>query len=215
MVQAGFNQGYELFFVPREAARNKCAAQPERRNHRVDGLLFVDLALFGLAADIGRSGKLPFGKTVYPVVLDDVEHIQVSPQRVRELPKADGKRIPIAGYADAVKTLADRVRAGSNRGHAPMHGVDTVGRTQEISRCLRGTADSREFGDLVRRRIELEEGLNQCRADGIMSTSGTKRRDRALVVPHGESQTIPGLTRIVNPGLGDECHAAALCLTCS
>src|SRR5690606_30460423 len=96
------DQRHELLLVAREAPRDERAAQREGHLHGIDRRLTVLLALLRLRADIGRRGELPLREPVYAVVLEDVEHVEVSAYRVRELAETDRQRVAGAGDADDV-----------------------------------------------------------------------------------------------------------------
>ena len=140
VLEARLDERHELCLIARKASRNEARAKVHGEQHRVDGRLLVDLALFGLGTDIRRGRELAFGQAIHTVVLDDVEHVGVAADGVAELPETDGERIAVTRDADVVEVAVGGVGTHGDRGHAPVHRVETVRTADEIGRGLRGAA---------------------------------------------------------------------------
>ncbi len=80
-----------------------------------------------------------------------------------------------------------QVGAGQHAGHAAVHGIEAMAVAQEIVRRLRRTADAGELGHPVRFEREFETGLDQRRADGIVSAARAQRRDASFIIAVGDS----------------------------
>ena len=207
--QARLDQRHQLGLVAGKAARHEGRTRGKRRQHRVDRRLHVDLALLGLAAEVGRGGELALGQPVHAVVLDDVEHAHVAPHGVAELAQPDGQRIAVARHAEIVQVAVGRRGAGGDRRHAAVHGVDAVRLADEIRRCLGRAADAGEFHHAVRRQRQLPAGLHDGGSDRVVAAAGAQRGQRALVVTAAQPQRVAGQAGMVDLRLGDVGHAAA------
>ena len=73
--------------------------------------VLIDAAL-GLRAAVGGGGELALGQAVHAVVLDDVDHVDAAPQRVRELAEPDRGRVAVAGDAEIDQVAVGEVGAG-------------------------------------------------------------------------------------------------------
>src|SRR6516164_10530936 len=88
-----------------------------------------------------------------------------------------------------------------------MHAVEAVRLAEEIGRSLRRAADAGELGDLVRLEVELKAGLNDRRADRIVTAPGAQGRHRPLVIAVREAQSVGRELRVMQPGFGNVGHA--------
>ena len=206
--EAGLDQRHELFLVAGEAARHERRAERERQQHRVDRLLLVGLALLRLRADVRRRRELALGQAVDAVVLEDVHHVEVAADGVRELPDADRQRIAVARDADVAQVAVRRIGAGRDRRHAPVHRVEPVRAADEIGRRFRRAADAGQLDDALRRQRELEAGLHDRGRHRVVAAAGAERRHAALVVAAVEAERIPRQAGVRDFRLGDEAHAA-------
>ena len=118
-----------------------------------------------------------------------VEHVQVAPDGVAQLPEADRQRVAVAGDADVRQVAVGGVGAGGDRRHAAVRRVEAVRAAHEVGRRLRRAADARQLGDQVRRRIQLAEGAHDGRGDRVVPAAGAQGRHRALVVAHGQAES--------------------------
>ncbi len=165
MQQCRLQERHELILVPGEAARDIGGAKLQRHGDKIQRRVGVFRTLLALRALVGGRRELPLGEAVDAVVLDDIEHVDAAPDRMRELPEADRGGIAVARHAHIDEVAIGEIGAGQHRGHAPMHRVEPVRLAEEIGRRLGRTADARELGDAVRRQIELEARLHDRGAD--------------------------------------------------
>src|SRR6185503_12832544 len=100
------------------------------------------------------------------------------------------------------------VRAGQDRGHAAVDGVEAVRLPQEVVRSFGAAADAGELGDAVRLDGELPEGLDERGGDGVVPAARAEGRDLAFVVAAREAELVLRQRRVVELGLGKEGHAA-------
>ena len=68
----------------------------------------------------------------------------------------------------------------------------------------------RHLGDAVRRRGQLEAGLDDRGADRIVAAAGAQRRDRALIVAPRVAERVGRQSRVMELGLGDVGHQRGL-----
>ena len=80
-----FDDGHQLPFVAREAARDEGRAHQERERHGINRRISVGQSLFGRRAFISRRGELSFGESVDAVVLQHIDHVHAAAHHVREL----------------------------------------------------------------------------------------------------------------------------------
>ena len=206
---AGLDHRHQLVLVSGEAPRDERTPLSHGHLHRVDGLLLVDLALLGLGAHVRGGGKLPLGQAVDTIVLDDVEHVEIAAQRMRELAQPDGQGVAVAGDADQVEPAVGGAGAGGDGGHPAVDGVEAVGGVEKIRRRLRRAADAAQLGHLVRRNVQLEEGLDDGRGHRVVAAAGAQRGHAAFVVADGQPQCVAGQPLVDDLRFGDECHAAS------
>src|SRR5437899_2993371 len=83
---------------------------------------------------------------------------------------------------------------------------------EKIGRGLRRAANAGELGDLVRRDIELEEGLDDGGRDRVVAASGTQRRYRSFVVAMGVAELVLRQVGMVKPGFGQIGHTSSAML---
>ena len=93
--QRSLYQGNELFLVAREAARDLGRTETQCHAHRIDRFLSVWLTFLRLGTDVCGCRKLSFCQSVDSIVLNDVTHIEVTPDRVHKLPHTDGQGITV------------------------------------------------------------------------------------------------------------------------
>ena len=90
-----------------------------------------------------------------------------------------------------------------------MYRVESMALAEKIVRRLGRAADPGKFCEAVRLNIEFEAGLNDRRADGIMSAAGAKCRNRAFVITMREAERIFRQRGMMEFWLGDVGHSAA------
>ena len=90
-----------------------------------------------------------------------------------------------------------------------MHGVEPVGRAQEVIGCLGAATDARELGDPVGFDIELPAGLDNGGGDRVMTATGTQRGDPAFIVAPREPDLIALERRVMQDWLGDKRHTTS------
>src|SRR4029079_3212393 len=145
----GLYQRDELGLVAAEAARDEGGAHQQGQADRVDGGVLVGRALLRLAALVGGGAELALGEAVDAVVLEDVGHVHAAAHDVRELAEADRGGVAVAGDAQVDQVTVGEVRAGQDRRHAAVDGVEAVRVAEEVVGGLGAAADAGELGDLV------------------------------------------------------------------
>ncbi len=199
--------GTSWLLVAGERARDEGRAEREGEEDRIDRRLLVRFPLLRGRADVGRGGELPLGETVDAVVLQDVQHVHVAADRVRELPEPDRERVAVAGYPDVGQPAIGRRRARRHRRHAPVHGVEAVRLLHEVRRGLRRAADPAHLRGAMRLELQLPRRLHQRRRHRVVPAAGAERRHRPFVVAHGEPEAIGARAGVPHRGLGDGRHA--------
>jgi hypothetical protein len=96
-----------------------------------------------------------------------------------------------------------RLRAGSNRRHAPMHRIEAVRATEEVGWRLGRTAYTTHLRNVVRWYRQFEESLDDCGSHGVVATTGTKCRHATFVVAYREAERIATQSAMDNPRLDD------------
>ena len=187
---AALISGTSCVLSPEKLRATKVAPSCSARPTRSIGGVGVGDALLALRALVGGGGELALGEAVHAVVLDDIDHVDAAPQRVRELAEPDRGGIAVAGDAEIDQVAIGEVGAGQHARHAPVHRVEAVRGAEEIGRRLRGAADAGQLGDAMRRQRQLEAGADDRGTDRIMAAAGAERRDRALVVAPREAEFV-------------------------
>ena len=136
---------------------------------------------FSFEPEVGGRRELPLRQPVAAVVFDDVDDRQVAAHQVHELADADGARVAVAADADGDELLVRQHRAGADRRHAAVDGVEAVRAAQEIRRALARAADARQLDDLLGIDAHLVERVDDALGDGVVPASGAQRRLAALV----------------------------------
>ena len=183
-----FRMWNELGLVAREAARDERGAEREREQDGIDRRLNVGVALLRRRADIRRRRELTLRESVHAVVLDHVQHAHVPPDRMTELAKSDRQRIAVARDADVGERAIRGVRAGRDRRHAPVHGVEAVRLLHEIRGRLGRAADAAHLRRAVGRNGELPHGLHERGGHGVVSATGAQRGHHAFIVARREPE---------------------------
>src|SRR6185312_9867284 len=98
--QGSFQNRYQLLLISGKTARDESGSGAEGKHHRINGKRLVRFPPFALRSDIGRGRELPLGQSVYPIVLDEVDHFDIAADGVTHVPQPDRKRISIARYSD-------------------------------------------------------------------------------------------------------------------
>ena len=155
----------------------------------IGGRSLIDAGL-QRGAEVGGRRELALGQAVAAVVLDDVDDRQVAAHQVDELADADGARVAVAADADGDHLAVGDDRAGGDRRHAPVHGVEAVRAVQEVGRALARAADARELDDLRRVDAELEERVDDALGDGVVAAPGAERRLAAAIGDRLEADAI-------------------------
>ena len=192
MAHAGLDQRHELHLVAGEAARDESRAQGERQQDRIDRRALIDVALLGLRSDVRRRRKLALGESVDAVVLDQIEHVHVAPDRVHHLSQADGQRVAVAGNAHIGEIAIRGVGAARNRGHAPMDRVEAVRAADEIGRGLGRAADAGQLHQLFRAHVEPPARLDDRGGDRVVAATRAQGRHAALVLAPGHAERVGG-----------------------
>ena len=190
--------GHQLLLVAGERPGHKGGTQRKCQQHRIDGGLFVGLALLGRRSHVGGRGKLSLGESVHAVVLQHVQHVHAAADGVRQLAQPDGQGVAVSGNADVGERTIGRRRAGGDRWHATVHGVESVRLLHEIRGGFRRAANATHLGDPMRLEIEFPCGLYQCRRNRIVTAPGAQGGHRPLVVPEHKPQSIGARTRVAN-----------------
>ena len=138
------------------------------------------MPFFALRALVGGGGELALGEAVDAVVLEDVGHVHAAAHDVRELAEADRGGVAVAGDAEVDQVAVGEVGAGQDGGHAAVDGVEAVRVAEEVVGRLGAAADAGELGDAVGLDVEVEEGLDQRRRDGVVAAAGAQGAHLAL-----------------------------------
>jgi hypothetical protein len=150
----------------------------------------VSIGCSSLTVPVFSVEPTSLGEAVAAVVLDDVDDRQVAPHQVHELPDADGAGVAVAADADGDQLAVGDHRAGADRRHAPVHGVEAVRGAEEIRRALARAADARQLEHLRRIHAHLEEGVDDALGDGVVPAPGAQRRLAAAVRLHFQADAI-------------------------
>ena len=193
--QRRLEQRRQLLLVARERPGYERRAQLDGHDARVDGRQVVDHAVLQRRAHIGGRRELALRQAVAAVVLDDVDHRQIAPHQVHELPDADCAGIAVAADADGRHGLVGQQRAGGHRRHPAVHGVEPVRLAQEIRRALARTADARQLQHLLGIDAQVEAGLDDALRDRVVPAARAQRRLAAAVLRHVEADAIELLAR--------------------
>ena len=165
------------------------------RAQRIDRRQLVDDAVLHGRAEIGGRRGLALGQTVAAVVLDDVNHRDVAPHQVHELPDADGAGIAVAAHADGDELAIGQQRTRRDRRHAAVDGIESVRCAQEICRALARAADARQLDDLGRVDAHLEERVDNALGDGVVAAAGAQRGLAAAIRRDIDTEPIGLLAR--------------------
>ena len=204
MPHARLDQRHELRLVAGEAARHEGGAERERQQHGIDGRTLIHLALLGFRADIRGGGELALGEPINAVVLDQIQHVHIAPDRMHQLAEADRQRIAVAGHADVSQLAIGGIRTARDRGHASMHRVEAVRAAHEIRGGLRGAADAGELHQLFGPHIEPPAGLDDRGRDRIVPAAGAQRGHAAFVLTARHAERVGRQGGMGDFGLVDE-----------
>ena len=181
MRERRLEQRQQLLLVARERARDERRAELDRQRARVDRRQVVDDAGLELRAEVRRRRELALGQAVAAVVLDDVDDRQVAAHQVHELADADRAGVAVAADADGDQLLVGQHRAGADRRHAAVDGVEAVRAAEEVRRALARAADARQLDDLLGIDAHLVERVDDALGDRVVAAAGAQRRLAALV----------------------------------
>ena len=171
----------QLLLVAGERPRHERRAELDRQRAGVDRRQVVDDAVLGLRSEVGGRRELPFRQPVAAVVLDDVDERQVAPHQVHELADADRAGVAVAAHANREQLLVGQHRAGRDRRHPAVHGVEPVRRVQEIRRALARAADARQLDHALGVDAHLEERVDDALGDRVVPAPGAERRLAAAI----------------------------------
>ena len=118
------------------SARNVAASELHCQRTEIHRRQIVDHAGLQLRAFVGSRRKLSLCQAVHTIVLDDVKHRNVAADHVHELAESDGSGVAVAGDADADQLLVRQHRAGCDRRHPAVHGVESVSASEEVRRSF-------------------------------------------------------------------------------
>ena len=207
---AALISGTSWVLSPEKERATKVAPSCSAIADEVDGVVVVGDAALRLRAAVGGGRELALGEAVHAVVLDDVDHVDAAPHRVRELAEADRGAVAVARDAEIDQVAVGEVGAGEHRRHAAVHRVEAVRGVEEIVGRLRRAADAGDLRHPVRLDRELEAGLDDRGGDRVVAAAGAQRRDLALVVAVGVAERVLRQRRVVEFRLGDVGHDTTL-----
>ena len=95
----------QLLLVAGERAPHKGRAQLIASAQVSIGGRSLITPVFSFEPKIRGRRKLALGQPIHAVVFDDVDHRQIAPHQVNELPDADGRRIAVAADAQRDQTF--------------------------------------------------------------------------------------------------------------
>src|SRR5262249_22613616 len=98
-----------------------------------------------------------------------------------ELADPDRAGVAVAADADGDELLVRQHRAGPDRRHAAVDGVEAVRAAEEVRRALAGAADARQLHDLAGIDAHLVERVDDALGNRVMAAAGAERRLAALV----------------------------------
>ena len=206
MLDRSLDQRHELGLVAGEPARDEGCAELQRHCHQVDRVVVVGDAALRFRTAVGGGRELAFGQAVHAVVLDDVDHVDATPHRMRELAEADRGRVAVARHAEIDEVAVGEVGAGEHRRHAAVHRVEAVRLAEEIVRRLRRAADAGNLRHPVRLDRELEARLDDRGGDRVVPAAGAQRRNLPLVVAMGEAERVFRQRGVMEFRFGDVGH---------
>ena len=156
----------QLLLVARERPRHERRAQLDRQRAGVDRRQLVRRCPpFSRRADVGGRRELPLGQPVAAVVLDDVDDRHVAAHQVHELADADRAGVAVAADADRDQLAVGEHRAGADRRHPAVHGVEAVRRAEEVRRALARAADARQLDDALADRSPISKNASMMRSE--------------------------------------------------
>src|SRR6185437_1256974 len=153
-----------------------------------------------------RGGELPLGEAVHAVVLDDIEHVEISADRVAELAEADREGVAVARDPDVGELPVGGIGPGRDRRHAAVHGVESVTAADEVGRGLGGAADAGELHDVLRLERLAPAGLDDGGGDRVVPAAGTQGGEGSLVIAADEAELVARQGWMDDLGLRNECH---------
>src|SRR5687768_9387444 len=109
---------------------------------------------------------------------------------MHELPDANRPRVAVAAHANRNELLIREHRAGADRWHAAVDGVETVRAAEEIRRALAGAADARQLHDLLGVDTHLVKRVDDALGNRVVSAAGAQRRLAALIGLRFEPDTV-------------------------
>ena len=170
------------FLSPENERATKVAPSSIGQRAGVDRRQVVDDAVLQLRADVGGRRELALGQAVAAVVLDDVDERQVAPHQVDELADADGAGVAVAADADAQQRAVGQQRAGRDRRHAAVHGVEAVRRCRG---SRPGVLLEQPMPDSLMTCFGLDahlvERVDDALGDGVVPAAGAQRRLAAAI----------------------------------
>ena len=84
---------------------------------------------------------------------------------------ANGQTVAVAGYQPDIHLWIGQLDAGGKGGRPAMDGVETIGR--HVIGKARGTADTRDEDNVLRRRTNIGQGFLHALQNGVVATTGT------------------------------------------
>ena len=187
---AALSSDSSCFLSPENERADEGRAELDGQRAGVDRRQVVDDAGLQLGAEVRGRRELTLGQAVAAVVLDDVDDRQVAAHQVHELADADRAGVAVAADADRDQLVVGEHRAGADRRHAAVHGVEAVRAAEEIRRALARAADARQLDDLLGIDAHLVEGVDDALGDRVMAAAGAQRRLAALVDRRFETDAV-------------------------
>ena len=210
MLDGGFDERHQLVLVTTETATDKGGTQLHRHQRQIDRRIAIHDAALGFRPLICGSRKLALGQTVDAIVLDDVGHVDAAPHHVRELAQSNRGGIAIAGNTEIKQLAIGQIGPRQYRGHAAMHGIESMRCTEKIVRRLGTATDAGQLGHTVRLNVELPAGLNDGCRNRVMPAARAQRRDTALIVPAGVAHLVLRQRGVVQVRLCNVGHTSSL-----
>src|SRR5262245_14043027 len=99
-----------------------------------------------------------------------------------EIAESDGGRIAVPGDSDGQQGMVGQVRAGGDRRHSAVNGIEAERLAQKISRRFRRAADAAKLDDFSWVDAALVIRALNRRRNRVMTAAPAHRRGRAVVV---------------------------------
>src|SRR5690606_17281728 len=98
-----------------------------------------------------------------------------------ELAYANRHAVAVTADANGSQAAVGDERAGGNRGHTSVYGVEAVAVAQEVGGRLAATADAAQFDDLGLIEAKFPDGIDDALADAVVTAAFAERGGTSAV----------------------------------